>query len=245
MAISSPGGFVSNINSCKGVNRLFYERNFEDITKIYIVDSSGNGSSFTQNGQSVFNPSCSSSGNDVAFLTIDNQLYIKHIGNSNHIFISQSVVSQGIWSPDDMILGFDYEESSDNIGICFAKTNLGSEISPVVLSPCPIHEIGLNASWSPDNKFILTYNYNMENSSLELFLLKAPTIIGNNVSLEIVNQYYFNLDKGYFSVIWIGPHDILISEDTKAIIIDIQNKCIAQSIDLPQGGNHMDWLPIQ
>jgi hypothetical protein len=242
--ISSPGGFVSKINSCKKVDRILYERNQGYETKIYMVDSLGNGSSFSHNGESVFNPSCSSSGNDIAFKTIDDSLFIKHIGNSEHAFVSNNVELPAIWSPDDTLLSFDYSDPEGHKGICFAKTNLGKTIPPIVLNPCPISEIGFGAGWSMDGNSVIS-SISKNDQSREYFISSTPIITKNDITLRQIGHYIFSSDNGHFGIIWAGDSFIIIFTNSKVVIANISEMCAEQTIILPGMVEYSDWLPIK
>jgi hypothetical protein len=242
--ISSPVGFVSNIDSCKAVDRILYERNQGYDTKIYMVDSFGNGSSFTHNGDSVFKPSCSSSGNDIAFNTIDDNLYIKHVGKNVHTFVSNSVTSKAIWSTDDLLLSYDYSGNESNRGTCFAKTNLLTDNPPVILNPCPFPDIGYGASYSMDGKLLITH-LPIDDLSIKYIISRAPTINDNTISVDPINYFFIKRNQNYYSMSWIGDKHTIIIGGNKAVIVNISDMCSEQTIILPIGLEYSDWLPIQ
>jgi len=246
IVMSGRGGFVRQINSCRGVDRILYER-LEDINKIYIIDSQGYGSAFAHEGKSVSNPSCSPMGNDIAFTTEEKQLFIKHIGNSIHTFVSDKAYGKATWSPDQRSLAFSYAESPTIKGTCLAITNLETGESPKVISPCPIPGTGEAPIWSTDGNRVLTYIYANREEPGEIIIITSPNKEGQLVD---ISQVIFGGLLAYHpSSIFVGPNEFLVvqggehPEQDEVIIINLSEKCIIENIAVPIGSGDPDWYP--
>jgi len=250
IVMSERGGFVGQINSCKRVDRILYER-AEDITQIYMIDSYGYGSAFSHNGKSVYNPSCSPLGEDVAFTTEEDQLFIKHIGNSNHTFIADNAGNQAKanWSPDQRYIAFSYFESPSIKGTCIASINLDSDESPQLISPCPIPGLGVDPQWSTDGKKLITSVYDDQKESGELIIVDTPGLTTD--IMEIINsrQVIAGIIAYRQSSLWIGPnHFLFMNKDEypgkeEIIVINMLDMCISKKIEIPRGYSSPDWYP--
>ena len=249
-AISTHGGFVSGIDSCSAVDRILYERSGRD-SLIYMVDTHGNGTSFNHEEHSVGSPSCAPLGQDIAFISDDARLYLKHIGTSEHEFIADGAMGRAAWSPDQALIAFTHEDSDGRQGTCLAAPNLDSNDPPQPLAPCPVPDMGVAPAWSPDGRHLVSLHFFGWDRHNDLILSDAPS---NSISpLEFATPPRVILHALGFSQspVWIGPDHIIAlqahprADPAKALVIDVRAMCLAQSFTVPQGAGSLDWLPAE